>query len=137
MASKRGPKTPMTDEHKTALAQGRTEGKIVRDYLEALRSSKPKRGRKRTADTIKARLAKIDAEMIDAEPILELKLVQERMDLEAEIASLGETVDMTALEAAFVGVAGQYSERAGISYAAWRQVGIDPAVLARSGITRR
>ena len=39
----------MTDEHKAALAQGRSEGRAVRDYLDALRANKPKRGRKRTA----------------------------------------------------------------------------------------
>ena len=39
----------MSAEHKAALAQGRSEGKAVRDYLDALRANKPKRGRKRTA----------------------------------------------------------------------------------------
>ena len=47
----------MTDQHKAAMALGRTEeGRAVRDYLEALRSNKPKRGRKRTADSISKRL---------------------------------------------------------------------------------
>ena len=45
----------MTDEHKAALERGRAEGRVVRDYLEALRNSKPKRGRKRTPESIKAR----------------------------------------------------------------------------------
>ena len=58
----------MTKEHKAALAQGRTEGRAVRDYLEALRSSKPKRGRKRTADSINKRLAVIDDALVDADP---------------------------------------------------------------------
>ena len=41
-------KKPMSDQHKAALAKGRAEGKIVREYLEGLRATKPKRGRKRT-----------------------------------------------------------------------------------------
>jgi len=49
----------MSDEHKQALAQGRMESKVVRDYLEALRSAKPKRGRKRSPESIQKRLAKI------------------------------------------------------------------------------
>ena len=53
----------MSAEHKAALAQGRSEGKAVRDYLDALRANKPKRGRKRTADSIKKRLAAIDSAM--------------------------------------------------------------------------
>ena len=50
--AKRGPKGPMTDEHKAALATGRNEGNAVRNYLEALRSNKPKRGRRRTRESI-------------------------------------------------------------------------------------
>ena len=38
MAAKRGPKGPLTDQHKAALAKGRVEGRAVRAYLEALRS---------------------------------------------------------------------------------------------------
>ena len=54
----------MTDEHKAALERGRQEGRAVRDYLEALRASKPKRGRKRTPDSINARLDKIEAALV-------------------------------------------------------------------------
>ena len=39
MAAKRGPKSPMTDEHKAALALGRVEGRAVREYLESLLAS--------------------------------------------------------------------------------------------------
>ena len=56
----------MSAAHKAAMEQGRAEGRAVRDYLEALRSSKPKRGRKRTAETIEARLARIDDELTTA-----------------------------------------------------------------------
>jgi hypothetical protein len=40
------------------------------------------------------------------------------------------------LESAFVKSARSYSERKGISYAAWRQVGVEPAVLKKAGISR-
>ena len=60
--AKRGPKNPMTDAHKAALAKGRTESQAVRVYLEALRANKPVRGRKRTPESIGKRLAAIDAE---------------------------------------------------------------------------
>ena len=46
-AAKRNKKNAMTDAHKAALATGRTEGRVVREYLEALRANKPKRGRDR------------------------------------------------------------------------------------------
>ena len=92
----------MTLEHKAALAAGRTEGKAVRNYLEALRTTKPKRGRKRTAESVAKRLAVIEAEIASADPIRELKLVQERLDLQAELAQSDPVIDVSALEAEFV-----------------------------------
>lgn len=126
----------MSDEHKAALAKGRTEGRVVREYLEGLRATKPKRGRKRTPDTIAARLDKINTELPDASPLDELSLVQERRDLEEELVAMSQTIDMTALEAAFVEVAKSYSDSKKIAYASWRDVGVDASVLKRAGISR-
>lgn len=134
--AKRGPKSPMTSEHKAALAVGRAEGRIVRDYLTALRTNKPKRGRKRTPTSISTRLATIERELLDADPVAELRLVQERINLSAELASSGDVVDMAALEAEFVNVAKGYSERNGYSYAAWREIGVSAATLSKAGISR-
>ena len=134
--AKRGPKGPLTDEHKAAMAAGRSEGRAVRDYLEALRTNKPKRGRKRTPDTIKARLSSIEQELADASPLDELKLLQERRDLTRELDSMGTGIDISALEQEFVKVAKSYSERQGISYATWRDVGVEASVLKAAGISR-
>jgi len=136
MATKRGPKRPMTDQHKAALALGRAEGRTVREYLDGLRASKPKRGRKRTTDSINARLASIDEELAMADPLSELKLVQERMDLTTELANMDNGIDLSSLESEFVKVAQGYSERQGISYAAWREVGVEASVLKKAGISR-
>lgn len=133
--AKRGPKE-MTAEHKAAMEQGRAEGRAVRDYLEALRSSRPKRGRKRTPDSIKKRLAEIEEELADASAIAELQLVQERRDLMAELESMDTGVDLTELEDEFVKVAKSYAERKGISYGSWRDVGVPAATLKRAGIAR-
>ena len=105
-------------------------------YLEALAASRPKRGRKRTKESVEKRLERIEAELPDASPVQRLQLVQERMDLEQELASSGETVDLSALEAAFVDAAKGYSERKGISYAAWREAGVPAATLKAAGISR-
>ena len=126
----------MSDSHKAAMERGRAEGRVVRDYLEALRSSKPKRGRKRTADSITARLAKIDDELTTASAIEELQLLQERRDLQAELDSMGSGVDLDELESSFVEVAKAYGERKGIAYATWRDVGVSAATLKRAGIGR-
>jgi hypothetical protein len=126
----------MTDEHKAALAKGRLEGRIVRDYLEGLRATKPKRGRKRTPETITKRLAAIDGELAGATPIDELLLIQERRDLQAELAAKSDSIDMEALEAEFIGVAKSYSDSKSISYASWRDVGVPASTLKRAGISR-
>ena len=130
------PKSKMTDEHKAALAAGRAEGRAVRAYLEALDQHRPKRGRRRTPDSVNARLAKIDTELVSADPMARLSLVQERLDLLAELESLTTTVDLTALESDFVKSAKGYGERKGISYAAWREVGVSAATLKAAGISR-
>lgn len=132
------PKSPMTDEHKAALAEGRAQGRSVKQYLEALEANKPKRGRKRTPESIQKRLDAIEADLGGADGLKRLNLVQERLDLQAELAAMtsGETVDLSALEDEFVRVAKGYGERKGISYAAWREVGVPAAVLKRANITR-
>lgn len=134
--AKRGPKGPMTEEHKAALAAGRSEGKAVRDYLEALRTSKPKRGRKRTPESISRRIRAIDVELATADPVQELRLVQERIDLQAELANADRAVDLSAIEDEFVRVAKGYSERNRYSYAAWRTIGVEASVLKKAGISR-
>ena len=126
----------MSDAHKAALAKGRAEGRVVRDYLEGLRATKPKRGRKRTPETIEKRLAKIDEELNEASPIDELALVQERRDLHDELAAMSETIDMSSLEEAFIEVAKSYSDSKKIAYASWRDVGVEASVLKRANISR-
>lgn len=133
--TKRGP-AAMTPEHKQALAVGRTESRVVRTYLEALAANRPKRGRKRTPESIGKRLSKIEAELESAAPLQQLQLVQEQMDLEEELATIDTKVDLTEVEAEFVKVARSYGERKNISYAAWRKIGVDPTVLRKAGIKR-
>jgi hypothetical protein len=129
-------KSSMSDEHKQALAVGREESRSVRRYLEALEAHKPKRGRKRTSEGIEARLRQIDERLPGADPLTRVHLVQERLNLENELASKEETVDLKALEDDFITAAKGYGERKGISYAAWRAAGVDANVLRRAGIAR-
>lgn len=126
----------MSDEHKEALAEGRRQGKAVRNYLEALEQHKPKRGRKRTPESMRAQLDKINAELDDADPVKKLQMIQDRIDIEAELEATENKPDLSALEADFVAAAAGYSERKGISYAAWRELGVEAAVLKQAGIKR-
>jgi len=126
----------MSDEHKVALADGREQGRAVRRYLEAVESAKPRRGRKRTPEGIQKRLAAIDGQLRDADLLRRVHLVQERMDLQSELAAGTDQMDIGGLEAAFVAAAGPYAQRKGISYNAWRAAGVQPRVLRSAGIRR-
>lgn len=129
-------KSRMSDDHKEALAIGRAEGRSVRAYLEALESSRPKRGRKRTKESISSRLERIDVEMADADALKRLQLTQERLDLTEELANMDRGIDLGDLEAEFTRVARGYAARKGISYAAFRQIGVPASVLKDAGISR-
>lgn len=126
----------MSDDHKAALAEGRRQGRAVRDYLEALEQHRPKRGRKRTVESIQAQLTKIEDQLAQADPVKRLQLIQDRLDLEAELSANENKADLEGLEKDFVETAKGYSERKGISYAAWRELGVEASVLKKAGISR-
>ena len=128
---------PMSTAHKEAMAAGRAEGRVVKAYLDALQDQRPRRGRPRTADSIRARLSAIETELREAASLRRLQLLQERRDLEAELESkAGAGADVATLEAEFATVAKTYGERKGIAYATWREMGVPAEVLGRAGITR-
>ena len=129
-------KSAMSQEHKKALAIGREESRAVRRYLEAIEAHKPKRGRKRTSEGIEARLQQIEDRLPTADPLTRVHLVQERLNLQNELATKEEAVDLNALEEEFIAAAKGYGERKGITYAAWRAAGVDANVLRRAGIPR-
>jgi hypothetical protein len=129
-------RAPLSEEHKTALAEGREQGRIVRRYLEALEANKPRRGRKRSPESIRNRLSAIETELPSADPLKRLHLIQERLDLQAALEATDVVEDIAQLEDAFVTVAASYGERKGITYTAWRELGISSSVLTRAGISR-
>ena len=126
----------MTDEHKAALAKGREEGLAVRRYLEAIESSRPRRGRRRTPASISKRLEGIDAELATADPLTRLHLIQQKKDLSEELDRNADTEDIAELEKQFVKVASAYGDRKGISYGTWRTAGVSAAVLQKAGVAR-
>jgi hypothetical protein len=112
--------------------------RIVRRYLSTLDALRPGRGPKRAAESIANRLLKIDELLISADPVSRLHLTQERIDLDAEAIRLGNgnEADLGEMETEFVKVAKSYGDRVGITFSAWRQVGVEADVLERAGIVR-
>ncbi|MEX0756729.1 MAG: hypothetical protein WD532_03815 [Acidimicrobiia bacterium] len=125
----------MSEEHKAALAQGRREGRAVKQYLKLVGSRRP--GRPVTRDSLEKRIAGL-SEKVNAEtdPLKKLELIQSRLDAEDQMAELAETVDAEAIEKEFLEVAKSYSERKGITYTAWREAGVSAQTLQHAGIPR-
>jgi hypothetical protein len=86
---------------------------------------------------VKKRLGAVADGMKDATGLARLGLLQERRDLEVELASMqAGTPDLGGLEKEFAKVAKSYSAKKKISYGAWREFGVPPEVLKKAGITR-
>lgn len=125
----------MSDEHKAALAEGRRQSRALKRYLEALGARRP--GRPVTPETLTARLERVEVRIAaESDPLKRLDLIQQRIDIETQLAQLTDAADLEALEAGFVEYAKAYSARKGISYTAWREAGVPAAVLKRAGIGR-
>jgi len=107
----------MDATHKAKLAQGRADARAVKAYLEFLENNKPKRGRRRTAESITKRLAAIETELESASALARLNLFQEQTDLQVELEAMGQKVDSK-----------------GIQRAAFRQMGIDAQTLREAGV---
>jgi hypothetical protein len=109
--------------------------RVVRRYLSALDAQRVGRTAAKTAESLHFRMHQIDTELMSADPVQRLHLTQERIDLHAEYLRLTTgSSDISELEKAFVRVARGYSDRHGISFSAWRQIGVDSEVLAAAGI---
>ena len=125
----------MSEKHKEALADGRRQARSIKAYLEALGKRRP--GRPVTPEGIKSRLARVESQLGGAtDPLERVRLIQLRLDLKRGQQELTEAHDISLLEAGFVDAAKVYSERKGITYAAWREAGVPAAVLKRAGVAR-
>lgn len=138
MATKKKPSSAgqISVAHKKALANGRNEGRVIREYLEIVEAIKPRRGRKRTSDSIAKRLSVIAADIKTSDPVTKVRLMQERLNLRSELAGMKSKTEIAAAEAKFVKVARSFSTRNDISYDAWREFGVTSTVLKRAGIDK-
>ncbi len=126
----------LSERHKAALAEGREQGRVVRRYLETLAAQRAHPGPRRSPESLRRRITQIDRQLLSADPLRQLHLVQERLVLDQELGLHTTGAELAAIEAAFVEAAAAYSRRKGISYVAWREVGVPAAVLRRAGIRR-
>lgn len=126
----------MTDEHKKALAKGRAQARAVKEYL-AAREVESRRGPKVTPEKLRERIENTRQAIAEEDdPARRVELIQQRIDDEQRLDAHVEQPDIEELEKGFVDAAAEYSERKGISYTAWRELGVPAAVLKRAGVPR-
>jgi len=129
----------LSAEHKEALSIGRLQSAAVRKYLEVALETKPKRGRKRTADSIALQIEKL-TKIIDSPStgvIAKLKSLSQRAMLLDELAGINNATDTKSraeIEALFIQHAKAYGEAHGIQKKTWLEIGVDPKILAKAGI---
>jgi hypothetical protein len=130
-AKKKTARRTMSDEHKQAIADARRQNQAVRDYLNALTTAKP--AGRRPSTSPEQLQEQIDAE---GDPVKRLELIQRRLDLEDRLAGEQDLPDLETLEAAFAAVAADYASRKGITYTAFRELGVPASALKQAGIPR-
>ena len=123
-----------SSEPMASLTESERQGRIVRDYLDALHAGHRRRGR--AVEAVERRLVVIEEALVDADATRRSTLLQERCALLIDRDHLAASLDISFLENAFVAVAASYSERQRLSYQSWREVGVPGGVLCRAGVSR-
>ena len=127
----------MTAEHKAALAKGRAQAKAVRQYLTMLERD-GRRSSRMSEEQLNSKIHELDARIQEeSDPATRVELIQRRLDYEEQLKDAGDSVDPEVLEKGFVEAAKEYAERKGITYPAWREVGVPAATLKAAGIPQR
>jgi hypothetical protein len=78
--------------------------------------------------------ARLDGDELS--PLEELQLIQRRIELEREVEERSARGNVEELERQFVDCAAKYGRLKGITYTAWRSIGVEAAVLKVAGIGR-
>ncbi|MGD2100836.1 MAG: hypothetical protein PVG83_01240 [Acidimicrobiia bacterium] len=93
-----------------------------------------------TKESLQKRLDNVNEKLDHAsDPLERVDLIQSRLDIEKALSEVTSGNDLDALQKGFVEHAESYSDRKGVSYTAWRELGVPAKVLREAGIkeTRR
>jgi hypothetical protein len=110
----------------------RAETNAVATYLTAVRAPNVA---PRSRANLERRRAQIEQWLSEeSSPIREVELIQQRLDIDAQLARIDQAARLPELEDAFVKVAASWAKRTGIGAAALREVGVPARVLAKAGL---
>ena len=131
-----------SDEHKTEIRTAIAQRGAVNRYLKSLEQIKSVRSNILSEERLQAKLAQAEEDMASASSVMDkLQAVQNRKDILAKIKQTQNASNITSeaeeAEAGFIQHAAGYAERKGISYKAWREVGVSAAALKQAGISAK
>lgn len=120
------------------MGRGRKASAAVGAYLDALEQHRPKRGRRVSAEELEQRIERAKETIATTGSALQrLNTTQELMDLERRLEEArAPKVDLSSLERGFVEFGAEYAQSKGITYEAFRSVGVPTSVLKEAGISR-
>lgn len=121
----------LTKKHKQRMQLGREEARKVRRYLRSLTTRPP------NVEQLRRQLEQLDSDLAGRlEPVDRLEAIQRKLDLEAELSEAERVRLPEDYEPEFIEVAASFSERKGIRWPAWRELGVPARVLREAGIPR-
>jgi hypothetical protein len=119
-------------DRSTERGDRRAETAAVAAYLTALRAPKVPAHSRASLEKRRGQIEQWIAE--EPSPIREVELIQQRLDIDAQLAQIDQAARLPELEAAFMNVAASWPKRSGISAAALREVGVPARVLKQAGL---
>ncbi|MER3522178.1 MAG: hypothetical protein C4317_08440 [Acidimicrobiia bacterium] len=129
------PRRKLTEKEKAAIKKGREETEAVKAYLDSLGT---RQGRRVDPKALERKLAKAKQELSAARNSLRrVELTEKVLQLEKAVQEARKSGgDGEDFEKKFIQYAASFAKRKGISYKAFRQMGVPPSVLAKAGIKR-
>lgn len=128
--TRRRPNTRSEIENRVAKS---ATTRTIRRYLEGLEEGW---NIQVDAEPIRARLTQVQADIVVASPVQRVQLIQERLDLQAQLEEAETDWGWDQIEADAIAVMAEWAESRGLSYKALRQAGVPAAALKAAGIAR-
>ena len=120
--------TPTHHLHTPEAHEKNNRAKVVGAYLRFI--DQPKRSRAQEEQSRKRR-AKLNEQINKASGVAKLRLIQERLNVERKVVAQDRH---SVSEERFIEVCAAYSQENGISWSAWREIGVSEDVLRRAGL---
>lgn len=116
------------------MLHGVAQAKTLQAYIDALTDAPTT---KWTPETLKKQLEGVEENLAAANSALQkLTLIQRKLDIEKQLGILCGVQSFEQIEQAFVDIGLDLATRKGITYEAFRLIGIPAGVLERAGIKR-